>query len=285
MKRTLGSIFTIIMAFFLVACTNVDSGYVGVKVEKYGDNRGVQNEILGPGRYVTGPNTDIFSYPTFTKTETWTRSPSEGRKQDESISFSTKGGVPVNADFGVSFHIAPTNVPVVFQKYRADLDVISDTFFRNMVRDSLNEIAGSITPDDILNDKAAFMTKVNAELIKRAAISGITVESLSAIGNFRWPPEIEAAMTAKITATQKAIAIENQLRSTEAENKKQIANAETNLKIADLDAQATAIKGKALASNPAYLQQLWIEKWDGKVSTVSTNGSSQIQIPASLVGK
>lgn len=284
MKKIFLSVLTLVMALFLSGCGNtVQTGYVGIKVEKYGDNRGVQNEILGPGRYYIGPNTDIYTYPTFTKTETWTKSLHEGKGVDESISFSTKGGVPVNADFGVSFHITKENVPIVFQKYREGLDQISDTFFRNMVRDSLNEVAGSITPDDILNDKAAFMKAVNADLTKRAAPSGITVEGLSAIGNFRWPAEIEAAMTAKITATQKAIAIENQLRSTEAENKKQIANAETALKVSELEAQATAVKGKALSQNPQYIEQLRIEKWNG-VGPVIT-GSSIANVPTDVFNR
>jgi hypothetical protein len=33
-----------LMAFGLTACDNVPSGYVGVKVQKYGDDRGVQLE-------------------------------------------------------------------------------------------------------------------------------------------------------------------------------------------------------------------------------------------------
>ncbi|MBF3542546.1 hypothetical protein ISG10_33340, partial [Burkholderia pseudomallei] len=38
-----------------VGCDNVPAGYVGVKVQRYGDDRGVNVEVKGPGRYFNGP--------------------------------------------------------------------------------------------------------------------------------------------------------------------------------------------------------------------------------------
>src|SRR5271154_6324192 len=93
-------ILAMVFMCFLSACDNVQSGYVGVKVNKYGDDRGVQNEVLGPGRYYTGLNTDIVEFPTFIQTVIWTKNPNEGKPVDESITFQSKEGTVINADFG-----------------------------------------------------------------------------------------------------------------------------------------------------------------------------------------
>lgn len=50
----------------LAACDNVPAGNVGVKVKRYGDERGVNVETLTPGRYLSAINTDVFLFPTFT---------------------------------------------------------------------------------------------------------------------------------------------------------------------------------------------------------------------------
>lgn len=84
----------IICAVFLSACGDrVPAGHVGIKVDKYGDDRGVQAEVLKPGRYWTGPNTEVFAFPTFTQTDKWQAKSGDGDHVDQSITFQAAGGV------------------------------------------------------------------------------------------------------------------------------------------------------------------------------------------------
>jgi len=278
MKR----IFLIIAALLLAACSKVETGFVGVQVDMYGSDRGVQTKVLGPGRYFTGWNTTVYEYPTFTENYVYSKAPEEGHPTDESVTFQAKGGVAINADFGISYHISADNAPLVFQKYHKDLDGITMGPLRNLIRDSLNEVAGNLTFDEISNDIPAFMSKVNAELIKRAAPNGLTVELLSNVGAFHWPEAIQASINAQQQAKMDAITSQNQLQKTQAEAAKRIANSDADLKIAANDAQATVIRGQALAKNPEILQQMWIEKWDGKlpVYQLGSGASTQFQFKA-----
>lgn len=273
--KKLFMIFAVLFAVFqLTGCDNVRAGYVGVKVEKYGDTRGVKSEVLGPGRYWTGMNTDIFEFPTFSQNEVWSRK----QEKDESITFQSKEGTSINADFGMTYHIKRDNVPLVFEKYRRGVEEISDIFLRNIVRDSLNDIASKKSLDDLMNEKVGFMDAVNKDVIARAAASGITVESVSTVGEFRWPQQIIAAMNAKMTATQEAMKVENEVRKTKAEAEKRIVQAEAEVKIAEAEAQAVKLRGVALASNPQVLQQMAIEKWDGKLPQVSGGATPFINL-------
>ncbi|MBO7801083.1 prohibitin family protein, partial [Burkholderia pseudomallei] len=83
--------------FLAAGCDNVPAGYVGVKVQRYGDDRGVNVEVKGPGRYFNGPNVDMFIFPTFTQSYVWDKAD----KSDESFTFQTVEGLSVNTDIGV----------------------------------------------------------------------------------------------------------------------------------------------------------------------------------------
>lgn len=269
MKKIIKFLLMAMFAITLAACHNVPNGYVGVKVDRYGDSRGVQNDVMGPGQYYSGWNTDFYDFPTFTQNVIWSRSPHEGKPVDESISFQTNEGTQVNGDFGIIYHINKDDTPKVFQKYRQGVAEISDIFLRNMVRDALNKVSGQRSLDDIMTNKSKFMTDVNAMVVIEAAAVGITVEMVSTISDFRYPSSIMAAMNGKMQATQQAMQAENELRRTRAEEEKKVIAAEARLKAADFDAQATKLKGASLAANPLVLQEMAIEKWDGHLPQVS----------------
>jgi regulator of protease activity HflC (stomatin/prohibitin superfamily) len=258
------------VAFSTVGCDSVKSGYVGVEVQKYGDDRGVQEKVLGPGRYWVGWNADIFDFPTFTITDTYAG--------PQAITFQTTEGTDITADFGINFHIKKENVPKVFQAYRRGVDELSDVVIRNMVRDSVQEAASKRTMDDMMLRKEAFLKDVQKDVIETAATRGISVESVTSLGGFRWPQKILDAMNAKMQATQDAMRVENEIRKTEAEARKRVVNAEANVKVAEADAKAVALRGEALNKNPQVLQQMAIEKWNGVMPTVTSGATPFVTI-------
>lgn len=242
-----------LMAFGLTACDNVPSGYVGVKVQKYGDDRGVQLEVKGPGRYFVGPTADIFVFPTFTQSYVWDKA----GQSDESFSFQTVEGLSVNADIGISYSIPRENAPKVFQKYRRGVDEITSVYLRAMVRDSLNMAAASMGVEDVYGKgKSELQSKVEKEVKEEAAKVGITVEKVYFVGEMRLPDQIRNSISNKMAAAQQAQQKETELKSAEADAAKKIATAKG-------DAEAIRITAEALARNPLYLQDKALDKWNG----------------------
>ncbi len=276
MKKFLLSIFAAFALVGLTGCDSVPAGYVAVKVDRYGDSRGVQNEVVGPGRYMASINTDYFLFPGFVQTDVWTKEDTPRSPGDESISFQTKEGMTVNADFGINYLIKRENVAQVFQKYRRGVDEISDTYLRVMLRDALVSAASLKSVDELMLDKNKFMDEVEADVIKRAATSGISIEKVSVIGEFRWPAQILTAINAKMTATQDAMKVENELRQTRAQAEKDVAQAEAQVRVAKAEAEAIALRGKALDANPGVLKQEWIAKWNGELPSTMTGSGSDI---------
>lgn len=257
LKRLWMIVGIIAMGIFATGCSPVPAGNVGVKIDKYGDERGVNVTVLGPGRYWIGPNTDLFLFPTFTQSFVW----SSGRS-DESFAFQTVEGLSVKTDIGISYYIKSENAPAVFQKYRRGVDEITQVYLRAMIRDSLNLAASSVTVEDAYGaGKAELQKKVEEDVRKRAEAVGITIESVYFVGEMRLPEAVYKTINSKIAATQIAQQKENELRAANADAAKAIAMAKG-------EAEAARIRGEALRANPQVLTQLAIEKWNGVLPQV-----------------
>ena len=74
--------------------------------------------------------------------------------------------------------------------------------------------------------------------------------------NLTAPQTLKDAIDAKNRTTQEAYQAENKLRQAEAEAKAKVIAAEAEKKVNDL---------KAYALTPLIIQQMFIEKWDGKL--------------------
>ena len=100
------------MAVALAACSKVPAGNVGVKVYLLGSDKGVDSEVLTPGRYWIGFNEELYLFPTFTQNKTWENPAGTGR----SFSFQTAEGMVVGADLGISYTVMPDKVSTILNK-------------------------------------------------------------------------------------------------------------------------------------------------------------------------
>src|SRR5215469_6638464 len=276
MKRIL-TISLSLCVLLLAACSKVPAGNVGVKFQMYGDGKGALQE-LPPGRYWVGWGYELYTFPTFTQTYTFTRSSTEGRPVDESISFQTSQGLTVNADVGITYHIDPARVTLIFQKYRKGIDEITDVYLRNMVRDALVKEAASLEIESVYGKgKANLIEAVQHDVSEEVASVGIVVEKIYWIGELRLPENVVQSINAKIQATQMAEQRQNEVAQAQAEAEKVEAEAQgraqAQITIAEAEAKAIALKGDALRQNPNVVQMSAIEKWDGHLPTYNGGGT------------
>ena len=109
----------------------VPDGYVGVKVNLYGSDKGVQNEELGVGRYLLTWNEQCYLFPTFNQLHTY-RVP---------FTFQTSDAIAVNARIAVDYQVKPSMATKVFQTYRKGVEEITDVNLRQNVSDALIKYA------------------------------------------------------------------------------------------------------------------------------------------------
>lgn len=282
MKNLLRIIFAIAI-LGLAACSKVPAGTVGVKFNLYGGDKGVQTHELPPGRYWIGWNEELYVFPTFTQTTTWGKG-----ETDESLTFGTVEGLSVNADVGITYRVDPTKVTKLFQTYRKGVEEITNTYLRNMVRDSLVKQASTIGIESVYGKgKAELIEKVEKDVRDQVAEIGIVIEKVYWIGELRLPANVTQAINAKIQATQMAAQRQNEVAQARAEAEKEVAKAEgegkARLELAQAEAEAIRIKGEALRQNPAVIELNMVERWDGKLPVYQLGGSggsgTLIQLP------
>ena len=276
MKR-MSMMWLALSALSMAACDKVPAGNVGVKFQMYGDGKGSLQE-LSPGRYWVGWGYEMYTFPTFTQTYTFSRSASEGRPLDESISFQTAQGLTVNADVGITYHIDPGKVTLIFQKYRKGIDEITDIYLRNMIRDALVKETSNLDIESVYGKgKAQLIESVQRDVSDEVASVGIVVEKIYWVGELRLPDNVVQSINAKIQATQMAEQRQNEVAQAQAEAQKVEAEAQgraqAQLTVAEAEAKAISLKGEALRQNPNVVQMSAVEKWDGRLPTYNGGGA------------
>jgi regulator of protease activity HflC (stomatin/prohibitin superfamily) len=271
------------LGILLGACSKVPAGNVGVKVYLLGGEKGVEQEVLGVGRYWIGMNEELYLFPTFSQNYVWTRDPDETGNEDESISFGTKEGLSIVADVGITYNIQPDKVALVFQKYRRGVDEITDIYLRNMVRDALVKAASTKSIESIYGvGKADLIVEVEEAVRKQVSEIGINIERVYWVGDLRLPPQVTASINAKIQATQIAMQRENEIKTAEAQAAIEVTTAkglaDANIAKAHGEAESIRLKGeaeadaikaraKALEANLNLVELTKAEKWNGQLPT------------------
>lgn len=260
----------------LAACSTVPAGHVGVKVYLLGGSKGVDSEELGVGRYWIGMNEQLYIFPTYMQNYTWTKEPDSTGPEDESISFQTVEGMTANADVGISYQLDPTKINKIFQTYRRGVDEITDTFLRNMVRDSLVKQASTKPIEYIYGaGKAELMAAVQADVQKQVEPIGIKIDKIYWIGEIRLPQTVIDSINAKNAATQMAQQRQNEVAQARAEAEKKVAEAKGEADSILLKAKAQAQANRELSSSitPELVQYRALDKWDGVLPRMTGNSA------------
>jgi regulator of protease activity HflC (stomatin/prohibitin superfamily) len=266
-------------------CTRVNAGHAGIKINLAGSQRGVEDIPISTGWVFYSPiSEEVFEYPTFVQTATWTKSLEEGNNWNEEISFNTRENMTVFADVSLSYQLVIKLIPAFYVKFRSDdLDTFTHGFLRNVARDVFNEVGGKYSIEDVLGAKnGELLAEVRKRVNSEVGDIGVELKQLGFIGAPRPPLGVTAAISEKVQATINAIKTENQLRQAEAEARKRVAEAEgaAKSKIAIATGEAEANRKLSASITPELLkwQRLAIEreaiaKWNGQRPRVEGAGA------------
>lgn len=256
------------IAFLSSSCTRIDAGHVGIKVNLYGDDKGVQDVTEVTGMVWYNPiTTKIYEFPTFIQHKVWTLDSQEDSPNNEEFTVTTKDGLSLSFDVGLDYMVKPDKVTEIFKKYRKELKKISNEFIRTLIRNGYNNTASTFTAEDIVSRRADYENLVRNEIMTHMDSAGFIVSQMSIIGKIRLPETLEEAINSKIRAVQEAIKAENEKQRVIAEAQKAIEEAKgyAQAKKIKADADAYEYNVKKQALTPLIIQQQFIEKWDGKL--------------------
>lgn len=281
------------LSVFLLRVTRIEAGHVGVEINLAGKQRGASEIPVRTGWVIYSPlSTQIIEFPTYVQTVKWTKDTTEGHPLNEEMGFNSKEGMEIFVDVSLSYAIEPSKVPDFYVKYRvSDMEMFTHGILRDVVRNSLNEVASTYVVEDIYGEKKAeFLGRVETKIEQKLSPVGVGVQQFGFIGAPRVPTVIATAITAKAQAIQQAERARNELATTQAEAAKKIAEAEGDAKSlvtrAQGEADANRIRQNSLTPQLLELRRIennraLIDKWNGQLPTVQTGqgGGMILQLP------
>lgn len=278
---------------YIASITRIGAGYVGVEVVLSGSQRGPSEIPIRTGWVFYSPlRSQIIEFPTYVQTVKWTHNLDEGRAKNEEMSFNSKEGMEIYCDVSLSYAIEARRVPDFYVKYRlSDLEMFTHGILRDVVRNSLNEVASTYNVEQIYGEqKAEFLAKVQALIQAKMEPVGVGIQQFGFIGAPRVPAVIATAITSKAQAIQDAERARNELAKTQAEAAKTVAEAEGEAKAAvtraNGEAEANKIRQTSLTPQLLELrkienQKALIDRWNGQLPTVESGngGGLLLQLP------
>ncbi len=260
MNITTKKIFTLIGSFlgailFLFvqpfSFENIDAGNVGIKINLYGSDKGVDNITLVTGRvWYNSWTTRIIEFPTFTQSVDY-----------DSFVITTKDA-------------NPEKVPQIYRQYRRPLAEIQQGFMKNTIYDAYRIAANSFTSDSVMSNREVFENRVQNILTQTLGKDGFIYDQLTSA--ITPPPSLRQMIDEKNTSIQARLKAENMAKQAEAEAKVLVAKAEGQAKAtlikAKAEAEANQLRQKTLT--PLLIQQEWVAKWNGVLPTTNAGGAS-----------
>ena len=251
------------MIFLFKSCERIDAGHVGVKVNLYGDNKGVADVTEVTGMVFFNPIThNIYEFPTFIQHKEYTG--------DNAFIVNSKDGSEFHISPIINYSVKREKVPAIFAKYRRTLGEIEDGFLKTNIYDAFRMTANFYTAEELISNRQLFETKVRQTLDASLLPEGFIINQLTS--NLVYPETFKHAIEAKNNAVQSALTAENRVKQAEAEAKIKVATAEGNAQamLTSAKAEAEANRMKQVTLTPLLLQLEYINKWDGKLPVYGT---------------
>lgn len=259
-------------ALMLTGCKFIEPGYVGIKVNSYGNQKGVEDFPLQTGRVHFNPFTEsVYEFPVFMQNRAWKISEGEG------FTFNSLEGAKITAGVGLNYTLDAEKVPDLFVAHRQSLDDVTDGYVRTQVQDAFIKEAEKLAGIAIMGgSQQTLLDAVKARLNTKLESRGFNIDSVSFIGAPEADGRVMNSINAVIEATQKAQEAEAKVATVRAEADQ--ARAEANgiadaIKTkANAEAEANLIVAKSIT--PTLLQYEAVKKWDGVAPKVFGGGGA-----------
>ena len=239
---------------------NIDAGNVGIKINLYGSDRGVDNITIVTGRvWYNSWTTKIVEFPTYTQSVDY-----------EPFVVTTKDAAEFQVDPKLNYHINPAMVPQIYRQYRKPLKEIEQQFMRNTIYDAYRIVANSFTSDSVMSNRETFEDRIQVLLTKNLGKDGFIYDQLTSA--ITPPASLRQMIDEKNASIQARLKAENQAKQAmaEAQVSKAKAEGEAAALLIKAKAEAEANRLRQQSLTPLLIQQKVIEKWDGKLPQYGT---------------
>lgn len=192
------------------------------------------------------------------------------RKSERSFASYTKDAQPLSAGCEYQYEVVPTRAAEVIADYGSQEAM--DEKLGNLIEERVKIVLARYSAMPLLENRANLSPEVTAEVEKLEEQFPVHFSSVI-VRDLDFSDAFEASVEAKMTAEQNALKAEQ-------DKKTAVIKAQQEKEVAALEAEALEMTRKALENMPeGWIQQQYIEKWDGKLPQIVTEGSGLMLAP------
>ena len=259
-KRLPLAIIPLVLCLASSCIVFVPANTVGIRWSAF---TGTSETTLNEGIAIKTPVDKIYQIPTTVQ-----------EKNMENIAVQTLDAQWVAMNLNIKYQVDKANAYKVFKNYKT-LENLDVNLIANVAQRSVEEVTTKYNVIDILGEERNnIYTEIENILRDKLAQEGVTLKFITILDTDAGE-EIEAAI-AKEAVAKKAV------ETAEQEKKKAEIDAQKKLIEAEGEAKANEVKTKQLTDE--ILTEMFIEKWDGKLPTVSGSDGMMFDV-SSILGQ
>lgn len=251
-KKDISICAVIIVAVFLLinSFTIVPAGYSGVKVVL----GSVQEEPVDAGLRLKIPFvTKIVHIDNHI-----IRTDVEGTSSSKDLQV-------VSSTFSVNYHIIPSSSANIYKTVGKDVE---NVIIRPAIQEASKAISSKFSAEELITNRSVAGSQMKETLQEKVKEYGIQIDEFNII-NFDFSSEFNAAIEAKQTAQQQALKAQQDLERIKVEAEQ---------KVTEAQAEAEAYKLKSQEITDEMIRMTAVEKWDGKLPTIVSDGSELLDV-------
>jgi hypothetical protein len=203
----------------------------------------------------------------------WTEEDKTGSsKKNQAFIAESNESTSFYARFSCTCNIIEKDAALYLYTYPSNIKLskIMDTEIRTRIGGAFIDECGKYNMSEIIKKKSDILKSVKSIVIPYFKKKGITISSLEYCRDFSYLDEaIQKAIDEKFKA-------KNSAEAQAIKNKKNIEKAEADRRVVE---QQKATLAKTIQLRKLEIQEAWIKKWDGKLSTYQGSSGSIMQIP------
>lgn len=280
-----GNVFGLIVALIILVMllfdtsTYIPPGHVGVFINKISGK--ITDQPVHSGYAFKLPFfQQIIQYPYYMQTVILTQASTEGSPTNEEINVNSIEGQPVSCDVSLSYTLNPDKVPFLYTSFRQNIEHISHGYIKQTIRQAMQEVMGKMAITDFLGKgKAEAVNKIKELLALRLKQYGFDIKQFT-INETRAPALVIEAISQKNVMEQDALKAQNELLKIkyEAQQKVELSKGQSQAILLEAQAQAKANNILTQSINNTLVEYKAIDKWDGNMPTVSTQGGGAVPL-------
>lgn len=170
----------------------------------------------------------------------------------------------VSTDVTVNYYIVGETVPTLYRDIGLDYQ---EKIIQPAVQEVVKAATARYTAEELITKRPEVKEQIDIGLRERLVSKGIIVQDIL-ITNFDFSQSFNAAIEAKVTAEQNALAAKNKLAQVEYEAQQRVTQAQGEAEAIRIQAQAITAQGGA-----EYVQLQAIAKWDGILPRYTGGGA------------